>query len=430
MTALNPLHTIEQQINEVLFLHKKMTKAQAKARVQELLHLVELDRLQDRLNAYPHQLSGGQRQRVMIAMALANEPELLIADEPTTALDVTVQAEILTLLRNLQQKMTMSMLLISHDLGVVKHMAHQIGVMKQGELVEQGPTEQIISNPQHAYTQKLLASKPAGQPQPFVADAAVILQAENINVVFGAQQGFLIRKKTGLHAVKDVSLQIRKAETLGIVGESGSGKTTLGLALLRLQNSSGRIVYQGHDLNALSAKQMRAMRRQLQIVFQDPFSSLSPRLSVGEIIAEGLTVHEPHLTPLEKAAKVIEALQTVDLDPETRHRFPHEFSGGQRQRVSLARALILKPDLLVLDEPTSALDVSVQAQIVKLLRELQEKMGIAYLFISHDLRVVRAMAHRVLVMKDGEIVETNETESLFKAPQQEYTKKLLSAVVN
>jgi len=431
MTALNPLHTIEQQISEVLFLHKRMTKVQAKERVRELLRLVELERLQDRLDAYPHQLSGGQRQRVMIAMALANEPELLIADEPTTALDVTVQAEILALLKKLQAQMDMSLLLISHDLGVVKHMAHSIGVMRKGELVEIGPVEQVIANPQHEYTKKLLASKPSGTPQPISANAPELLHAENINVIFGQKQGlFNFAKRSDVHAVRDVSLTLKKGESLGIVGESGSGKTTLGLALLRLQKSTGRIVYQGRDINSLSSAAMRPLRKNMQIVFQDPFSSLSPRMSIGEIIAEGLTVHEPNLTTAEKDTRVIEALKTVDLDPETRYRFPHEFSGGQRQRVSLARALILKPELLVLDEPTSALDVSVQAQIVALLRELQEKTGISYLFISHDLRVVRAMAHRVLVMKDGQVVEFKETEALFQAPETAYTKRLMAAIVN
>lgn len=430
MTALNPLHSIERQISEVLFLHKHMTKAQARARVLELLDLVELDRLQDRLGAFPHQLSGGQRQRIMIAMALANEPELLIADEPTTALDVTVQKEILTLLKSLQEKMKMSMLLISHDLGVVRHMAHEIGVMQHGELVEFNNAEALMNNPQHAYTKKLITSKPSGTAQALKKDAPVVLQAENLHVRFGGSQGLFQRKKDGVHAVQNVDLTLKQGETLGIVGESGSGKTTLGLALLRLQKSEGRIIYQGHNLNEASAKQMRALRQDLQIVFQDPFASLSPRMSVGDIIAEGLLVHEPGLSKAEKDRRVIEALNTVNLDPETRHRFPHEFSGGQRQRISLARALILKPAVLILDEPTSALDVSVQAQIVALLRELQEKLGMSYIFISHDLRVIRAVAHRVLVMKDGQVVELQGTEDLFNNPANDYTRKLLSAVVN
>jgi microcin C transport system ATP-binding protein len=419
MTALNPLHTIERQISEVLFLHKNMNRQQARARVLELLELVELDRLKDRLNAYPHELSGGQRQRVMIAMALANEPKLLIADEPTTALDVTVQAEILALLKNLQQKMQMSLLLISHDLGVVKHMAHTIGVMQKGELVEISTTDKLFSDPQHPYTKKLLASKPSGTPKPIDPQAKEILNTENVTVSF-----------KNFRAVNEISLSVKQGETLGIVGESGSGKTTLGLALLRLQKSSGKIVYQGRDLNTANAKEVRALRKYLQIVFQDPYGSLSPRMPVEDIIAEGLTIHEPQLTKAERDARVTEAMKLVQLDSETRHRFPHEFSGGQRQRVSLARALILKPQLLILDEPTSALDVSVQAQIVNLLRDLQEQFGLSYIFISHDLRVVRALAHRVLVMKDGGIIEINDTERLFATPQSEYTKKLLAAVVN
>lgn len=431
MTALNPLHTIERQISEVLLLHKKMTRKQARARVLELLELVELDRLKDRLGAYPHQLSGGQRQRVMIAMALANEPQLLIADEPTTALDVTVQAEILNLLKNLQQKMNMSLLLISHDLGVVRHMAHQIGVMQKGVLVEFKNTEALFSNPEHDYTRMLLASKPSGHPDPVDDSAPVIIEAQDINVVFNAEKGwFRLKKNTGTNAVDHISLAVRKGETLGIVGESGSGKTTLGLALLRLQKSNGTIVYQGRNLNALSAAEMRDLRKDLQIVFQDPFGSLSPRMPVGDIIAEGLLVHEPGLSRAQRDEKVVEVLKTVHLDPETRYRFPHEFSGGQRQRISLARALILKPQLLVLDEPTSALDVSFQAQIVDLLRELQKNEGLSFLFISHDLRVIRAIAHRVLVMKDGKMIEMRPTEELFVAPQSDYTVNLLRAIVN
>lgn len=431
MTALNPLHTIEQQISEVLFLHKKMNREQARARVLELLDLVELERLQDRLDAYPHQLSGGQRQRVMIAMALANEPKLLIADEPTTALDVTVQAEILSLLKNLQQKMKMSVLLISHDLGVVRHMAHNIGVMQKGKLVEFGTTEQVFSNAQHEYTKKLMASKPSGSPLPVKSDAPEILSAKNVNVVFKGQTGLFGFKKISndVNAVREVSLNVKQGETVGIVGESGSGKTTLGLALLRLLGSTGTIVYQGSNLNEVCKSEMRKLRGDLQIVFQDPYASLSPRMSVGEIIAEGLSIHEPQLSKAERDQRVIEALQTVHLDPETRHRFPHEFSGGQRQRISMARALILRPRLIVLDEPTSALDVSVQAQIVDLLRELQQTHGLSYLFISHDLRVIRAVSHRILVMKDGQVVESNDTEALFKAPAQDYTRKLLAAIV-
>ncbi len=430
MTALNPLHTLERQISEVLFVHKHMTREQARQRVAELLDLVELEGLKDRLDAYPHQLSGGQRQRVMIAMALANEPRLLIADEPTTALDVTIQKEILELLKTLQQKMQMAMLLISHDLGVVRHMAHRIGVMQQGRLLECAATADIFSNPQHTYTKQLLNSKPSGLPGSCPANAATLLQCQNLDVTFSSGGGFFgLQKRREVKAVQKVSLDIRQGETLGIVGESGSGKTTLGLALLRLQRSMGRIVYLGQDINGLSATEMRPKRRELQIVFQDPFASLSPRLSAAEIIAEGLAVHEPQLSAAERDARVVKVMQDVQLDPETRHRYPHEFSGGQRQRIAMARALILQPKLLVLDEPTSALDVTVQAQIVDLLRELQARTGVTMLFISHDLRVVRALAHRVVVMKDGAIVESNDTQTLFDRPQQAYTKRLLSAVV-
>jgi microcin C transport system ATP-binding protein len=420
MTALNPLHTIEKQISEVLFVHKHMTKDQARKRVLELLDLVELEGLYDRLDAYPHQLSGGQRQRVMIAMALANEPKLLIADEPTTALDVTVQAEILKLLKNLQAKMGMAVLLISHDLGVVKHMAHRIGVMKKGELVEFGKTTEIFANPQHDYTKKLLASKPSGKAVPIAANAPEILRVENVSIFFGK----------GFQAVKSANINISRGETLGIVGESGSGKTTLALSILKLVNSRGRIVWQGKNLNELSANEIRPLRKELQIVFQDPFGSLSPRMSVEAIIEEGLKIHEPKLSAAERETRVIEALQDVQLDPDTRHRYPHEFSGGQRQRIALARALILKPELLVLDEPTSALDVSVQAQVIDLLRNLQQKHNLAYLFISHDLRVIRALSHRIVVMKQGEIVEEGAAEAIFNTPKNAYTQRLLASVVS
>ncbi len=430
MTALNPLHSIERQISEVLFVHKRMTKDQARKRVLELLDLVELEGLNNRLDSFPHQLSGGQRQRVMIAMALANEPKLLIADEPTTALDVTVQAEILQLLKNLQQKMQMAILLISHDLGVVKHMAHRIGVMQKGELVEFGETQKIFSDPQHAYTKKLMASKPSGHPKPISAQAETLLNVQDLSVTFSGGKGFWgLKKPSQVRAVQSADLTLKQGETLGIVGESGSGKTTLALAILRLIHSEGRIVYQGRDLNTLQARGLRPLRKDMQVVFQDPFGSLSPRLSVGEIIAEGLEIHEPDLTKQQREERVIQVMREVQLDPETRHRYPHEFSGGQRQRVSLARALILKPKILILDEPTSALDVSVQAQIVLLLRSLQDQHGLSYLFISHDLRVVRALAHRIVVMKDGQIVESNDTEALFVQPAQDYTKRLLKSIV-
>lgn len=430
MTALNPLHTLEQQISEVLLLHKAFNRDQVRARVAELLDLVELEGLKDRLDAYPHQLSGGQRQRVMIAMALANEPKLLIADEPTTALDVTVQKEILELLKQLQVKMNMSMLLISHDLGVVRHMAHHLGVMHQGKLIEWQATESIFNQPQQDYTKKLLGSKPSGRAKPLLQSAQKVIECDAVSVTFQRPSGFLsLAKKEPVKAVDAVSLHVNQGETLGIVGESGSGKTTLGLALLRLTASKGRIVYSGSDLNALSQTDMRRLRKELQIVFQDPFASLSPRLSAGDIIAEGLAVHEPKLSAQQRDEKVIQAMHSVQLDPEMRHRYPHEFSGGQRQRIALARALILNPSVLVLDEPTSALDVSVQAQIVTLLQTLQQQTGITMIFISHDLRVVRALAHRVMVMQAGRVVEVNDTDVLFDSPQQAYTRKLLSAMV-
>jgi microcin C transport system ATP-binding protein len=431
MTALNPLHTLERQISEVLFLHKHLSRDAARMRVAELMDLVELEGLRDRLDAFPHQLSGGQRQRVMIAMALANEPELLIADEPTTALDVTVQKEILELLKQLQTKMKMSMLLISHDLGVVRHMAHQIGVMRHGELIECRPASDIFASPQQDYTKILLGSKPKGRAASVPPNAATILSCDDLNVTFSSGGGFLAFKK--LHevkAVQHISMHVKEGETLGIVGESGSGKTTLGLALLRLQASQGRIVYMGQDLNALDKKTLRAKRRDVQIVFQDPFASLSPRLSAAEIIAEGLAVHEPKLNAAQRDERVIAAMRDVQLDPDTRHRYPHEFSGGQRQRIAMARALVLQPKVIVLDEPTSALDVSVQAQIVDLLRDLQQRTRIAMIFISHDLRVVRAVAHRVMVMQAGRVVEVNDTDALFDNPTQDYTKRLLSAVVS
>lgn len=426
MTALNPLHTIERQIAETLIVHKNMSRSAARARVLELLDLVELDGLKGRLDAFPHQLSGGQRQRVLIAMALANEPKLLIADEPTTALDVTVQAEILDLLKRLQAKMGMAMILISHDLGVVRHMAHHTGVMQRGELVEFNETDKIFSAPQHPYTKKLIGSKPSGAPAPLPSNAAVVLEAHNMSVTYG-HAGNMFRRDTRFAAVKPANLSVRRGETVGIVGESGSGKTTLALALLKLVNGTGRVVFAGHDISALDARGFRPLRRNMQIVFQDPFGSLSPRMSVAEIIAEGLRIHEPSLNAAARDARVIDALRSVQLDPDTRHRYPHEFSGGQRQRIALARALVLRPDMLVLDEPTSALDVSVQAQIVDLLRSIQADTGMAYLFISHDLRVVRALAHNIIVMKDGDIVEAGAAQTVFDAPKHPYTRNLLAA---
>lgn len=431
MTSLNPLHTIEKQISEVLFIHKKMTPAAARTRVVELLKLVGLDKLTTRLKAFPHELSGGQRQRVMIAMALANEPDILIADEPTTAVDVTVQAQLLDLLQDLQKKMGMAILLITHDLSVVRKMADKVIVMQQGKLVEAAATEKLFSDPQHPYTRLLLAAEPKGAPAGFDTAATPLLDVSDMKVHFPVRTG-LWRRVTGhVRAVDGIGLHLRPGQTIGVVGESGSGKTTLGLAILRLlRPTGGRIVFMGQDLRALDQKQLRPLRRDLQIVFQDPFGALSPRMSVGQIIAEGLEVHFPALTPAEREARVVAALQEVNLDPETRHRYPHEFSGGQRQRIAIARALILKPRLIVLDEPTSALDMSVQAQIVELLRGLQEKYGLAYLFISHDLRVVRAMSHEVMVMQNGVVVEAGHAADIFDNPREDYTKKLLAAALS
>ena len=428
MTALNPLHSIGKQIAEVLRVHQAMDKTSAHKRVLELLEMVELDRLKDRLGAYPHELSGGQRQRVMIAMALANQPKLLIADEPTTALDVTVQKDILELLQRLQREMNMALLLITHDLGIVRKMAQHICVMQKGQMVEQGPADAIFNTPQQDYTKKLLRSKPKGLAEPLPADAPTLLEAGNLSVRFPIKTG-LWGRKSFFTAVNNVSLSLRQGETLGIVGESGSGKTTLGLALLRLNRSEGKVVYLGQRIDTLNNAQFRPLRQDLQIVFQDPFGSLSPRMSIGQIIAEGLMVHHPHTTKAERDKLVIETMEAVQLDPEARHRYPHEFSGGQRQRVALARALILRPKVIVLDEPTSALDVSVQAQVVDVLRDLQQTRGLSYLFISHDLRVVRAMSHRIMVLKNGQIVESGDTAQIFDAPQQDYTKRLIAAAL-
>ncbi len=428
MTALNPLHTIEKQIAEVLRLHQHMTRDAARTRVLELLDLVELDKLKTRLHAYPHELSGGQRQRVMIAMALANNPKLLIADEPTTALDVTVQKEILDLLQRLQRETNMALLLITHDLGIVRKMADHICVMQKGRIVEQGDAIPIFNTPQHAYTQKLLGSKPTGLAQALPANATTLFDVQHLNVRFPVKTG-LWAKQSLFTAVDNVSLHLKQGETLGIVGESGSGKTTLGLALLRLLKSDGVVVYHGKRIDNLTARQFRDLRQDLQIVFQDPFGSLSPRMSIAQIIAEGLLVHRPDLNHTARDQLVIETLEAVQLDPATRHRYPHEFSGGQRQRIALARALILQPKIIVLDEPTSALDVSVQAQIVDLLRKLQQERGLSYLFISHDLRVVRALAHRIIVLKNGQIVEHGDTAQIFDQPTQDYTKRLIEAAL-
>jgi microcin C transport system ATP-binding protein len=430
MTSLNPLHTIEKQISETLFLHKRMSRAAARARILELLHLVGLADAEQRLGAYPHQLSGGQRQRVMIAMALANEPDILIADEPTTALDVTIQAQILKLLKELQARFGMALLLITHDLGIVRKMADRVCVMTRGEIVEQEKATELFAFPRHPYTRRLLAAEPKGRAPVPETVPPVLLTASEIKVWFPIKTG-LFRRTTGhVKAVDGVDLTVHEGQTLGIVGESGSGKTTLGLALLRLLDCEGRIAYDGKELETLSGSRMRPLRRELQIVFQDPFSSLSPRLSIGQIVEEGLKVHGIGGSAEARRDLIAQTLREVGLDPDSADRYPHEFSGGQRQRVAIARALVLKPRFIVLDEPTSALDMSVQAQIVDLLRELQQRHRLAYLFISHDLRVVRALASEVIVMKDGRVVETGSAERIFAAPQQPYTKALLAAAFN
>ncbi len=427
MTSLNPLHTIEQQIVEVLKLHRGMGDAQARKRTLDLLNEVGIREPEKRLDAYPHQLSGGQRQRVMIAMALANEPELLIADEPTTALDVTVQAQILALLAELKARKGMSMLFITHDLGIVRKIADRVCVMTGGKIVETGPTQEIFANPQHEYTRHLLAAEPKGRPPEADPAAKTVMSGTDIKVWFPIKQGFFRRVVDHVKAVDGIDVTVRAGQTLGVVGESGSGKTTLGLALSRMISSTGRIGFDGRDIDSLSFGEMRPLRRELQIVFQDPFGSLSPRMSVSEIIAEGLGIHEPSLSPDERDARVVAVLNEVGLDPETRFRYPHEFSGGQRQRIAIARAMVLNPKFVMLDEPTSALDMSVQAQVVDLLRNLQARHNLAYLFISHDLKVVRALANDVIVMRNGKVVEYGPSEQIFERPQTDYTKALISA---
>ncbi len=426
MTSLNPLHSVEKQISEVLFVHKGMRPAQARARVLELLDLVGIRNAQQRLTAYPHELSGGQRQRVMIAMALANEPDILIADEPTTALDVTIQAQILMLLKDLQQRLGMAMLFITHDLGIVRRMADRVCVMKDGEIVEQGPAADIFERPRHAYTRHLLAAEPKGRKKPGAADAPAVMEAEDIKVWFPIRKGLFRRTVDYVRAVDGVSLTVREGHTVGIVGESGSGKTTLGMALLRLERAQGRIAFAGRDIQGMHPGDLRPLRREMQVVFQDPYGSLSPRMSVGEIVAEGLAVHGIG-DRAERDARVAAVLAEVGLDREARHRYPHEFSGGQRQRIAIARALVLKPRFIVLDEPTSALDMSVQAQIVDLLRDIQEKHRLAYLFISHDLKVVRALADEVIVLKSGVVVEQGPADAIFENPRDPYTRALMAA---
>ncbi len=431
MTSLNPLHTVERQINEALELHQGLSGAPARARALELLDKVGIRDAESRLTAYPHQLSGGQRQRVMIAMALANGPKLLVADEPTTALDVTIQAQILELLAGLKRSERMSMLFITHDLNIVRRVADRVCVMQNGQIVEQGPTEQVFTNPAHPYTQKLLAAEPQGAPDPAPANAAEILRTEGLRVWFPIQRGFLRRTVGHIKAVNDTHLTLRAGETLGIVGESGSGKTTLALAIARLTRSTGRIVFLGRDISADSregsnANTLRALRREMQMVFQDPFGSLSPRMTIEEIIAEGLGVHGVPTGGTARDA-VAAIMAEVGLEPAMMDRYPHEFSGGQRQRIAIARAMILQPKLVILDEPTSALDMTVQVQIVGLLRDLQRKHGLAYLFISHDLRVVRAMSHQILVLKQGDVLEYGPAGQVFDAPAHEYTRALLAA---
>jgi microcin C transport system ATP-binding protein len=427
MTSLNPLHTIEQQIVEILALHQGMGDRQARARTLELLNEVGIREPQKRLQAYPHQLSGGQRQRVMIAMALANEPELLIADEPTTALDVTVQAQILELLAGLKARKGMSMLFITHDLGIVRKIADRVCVMTNGKIVETGPTKEIFDNPKHDYTRHLLAAEPKGQPPVADTSAKTVMSGEGVKVWFPIKEGFFRRTVDHVKAVDGIDVTVRAGQTLGVVGESGSGKTTLGLALARMISSEGKIHFNGRDIDRLSFNEMRPLRRELQIVFQDPFGSLSPRMSIAEIIEEGLKIHEPKLSEEERDRRVVDVLKEVGLDPETRFRYPHEFSGGQRQRIAIARAMVLNPRFVMLDEPTSALDMSVQAQVVDLLRDLQVRHDLAYLFISHDLKVIRALANEVIVMRNGKIVEFGPAKQIFEAPKSDYTRALISA---
>jgi microcin C transport system ATP-binding protein len=430
MTSLNPLHVIEDQIGEVLKLHQGMSSKAARARTLELLAQVGIRDAEKRLAAYPHQLSGGQRQRVMIAMALANQPKLLIADEPTTALDVTVQAQILELLADLKAKGGMSLLFITHDLGIVRKIADRVCVMTKGKIVETGRTAEIFARPQHEYTRHLLAAEPKGAPPLSDPSSPIVMQGSDVKVWFPIKQGFLRRTVDHVKAVDGIDVTIRAGQTLGIVGESGSGKTTLGLALSRMISSEGVIRFGDKDINKFSFKDMRPLRREMQIVFQDPFGSLSPRMSVADIIAEGLLVHEPKFTAEKRDARVVEALNEVNLDPELRFRYPHEFSGGQRQRIAIARAMVLKPRFVMLDEPTSALDMSVQAQVVDLLRALQAKHQLAYLFISHDLKVVKALANDLVVMRNGKIVEYGPSAEIFRAPKTDYTKALMAAAFN
>ena len=427
MTSLNPLHTIERQVGEILRIHRGLDTVAVKARTLELLGKVGIREPEKRLAAYPHQLSGGQRQRVMIAMALANEPDLLIADEPTTALDVTIQAQILELLKSLQREMHMAMLLITHDLGIVRKMADRVYVMKSGEVVETGSAAEVFRAPQHPYTQHLLHAEPKGRAPPTDDSASVVVETTDLKIWFPIKRGLLRRTVDHVKAVDGISLALRAGQTIGVVGESGSGKTTLGLAIMRLIASNGPIAYKGRRIDGLGTREMRPLRREMQIVFQDPYGSLSPRLSVSQIIEEGLLIQHPRMSPQERRERVAQALTEVGLDPTAQDRYPHEFSGGQRQRIAIARAMVLEPHFVMLDEPTSALDMSVQAQIVDLLRDLQAKRDLAYLFISHDLKVVRALANYVIVLQNGKVVEQGPVDRIFDTPQTAYTKALLSA---
>ena len=427
MTSLNPLHTVEKQIGEVLYIHKGMKHEEARKRIIELLELVNIPEPENRLQSYPHQLSGGQRQRIMIAMALANEPDVLIADEPTTAVDVTVQAQLLDLLQDLQKRLGMAILLITHDLRVVTKMAKRVYVMKNGQIVDSGPVKETFNNPSHDYTKILLNSKPSGQPKSINEDAKTIVDVNNLRVWYPIKRGFFRRTTGHIKAVNDISFSIKEGETLGIVGESGSGKSSLGMACLRLIESAGQIQVFGKTIDGLNQKQLLPHRKQAQIVFQDPYGSLSPRMTVAQIIGEGLSLHNVSVGTIPLNSVIDNALDEVGLSADARDRYPHEFSGGQRQRISIARAIALKPKFIVLDEPTSALDLSIQAQIIELLRNVQQKYSMSYLFISHDLAVIRAMSHQVMVMKDGEVVERGNVKSIFDSPANDYTKSLIAA---
>ncbi|HEY7749089.1 MAG TPA: ABC transporter ATP-binding protein [Aestuariivirgaceae bacterium] len=429
MTSLDPLYTIGDQLIEPIVHHQSISPAAARERALELLDLVRIPQAKERMGSYPYELSGGQRQRVMIAMAIANNPDLLIADEPTTALDVTIQAEILALLMSLQKRLRMGMVFITHDLGIVRRIAGRVCVMQLGSIVEQGKTQTIFTSPKHPYTKALLEAEPEGRKAPPPRGSPSILEGRRIRVTFALGGGLFAPPRIELRAVDDVSISLRRNQTIGIVGESGSGKSTLARALLKLLPSDGVIRFLGRDLSLLDRKAMRPLRRELQIVFQDPFGSLSPRLNVGQIVSEGLLVHEPALSAVERDRRAAQALAEVQLDPALRNRYPHEFSGGQRQRIAIARAIILKPQVVVLDEPTSALDRQVQKQIVNLLRDLQQAHELSYLFISHDLKVVRAMADHILVMKDGCVVEEGSTDRIFDDPHHDYTKRLMAAAL-